>query len=243
MYAVSNFASLLSAVDQLTQCSELEEDCEDDDSAMPDKLKAWLKDGAGLLRDMVAEETAELTAGDEDDDVLEMANAVRGLAKRGAVLSAASKDHLHAMHKSAKDHLATMGDHMAALGLHDDADVKDDDHDDDKADKAAGRTRGENAALKKALGDMAPKLEGVLAKFEAANAIIEKLNARIADLEKQPAPARGALRAVEKTHDGGNVSDGDIVTKFHHHLDALPAADKGKLLMKMALANPVPVES
>ena len=92
----------------------------------------------------------------------------------------------------------------------------------------------ENMALKKAFGEMTPKLETLLQKFE-------EQNQRIAHLESQPAAPKGALRVVEKANDGGNDSDGDIVTKFNKHLDALNPDDKGKLLMKLALANPVQV--
>ncbi len=100
----------------------------------------------------------------------------------------------------------------------------------------------ENTALKKALGDMTPKLEGLLTKFEQCAQTIKEQNERIAHLESQPAAPKGALRVVEKTNDGGNDSDGDIVNKFNQHLDTLPAAEKSKLLMKVALANPVAVQ-
>lgn len=94
--------------------------------------------------------------------------------------------------------------------------------------------RIENAALKKAFGEMTPKLEGLLLKFE-------EQSKRIAHLESQPAAPKGALRVVEKASDGGNDSDGDIVTKFNKHLDALTPEARSKELMKLALANPVPV--
>jgi hypothetical protein len=90
----------------------------------------------------------------------------------------------------------------------------------------------ENVALKKALGDITPKLEGFLKKFE-------EQSERIAHLEKQPMPAKGALRVVNKTQDGGNDSDGDIVKKFNQHLETLPPEEKSNQLMKLALANPV----
>ncbi len=62
MDAVRDLAGILADIRELQESSASEEAAEGDDSAMPAKLKAWLDEGAGLLRDMVAEETGEISA-------------------------------------------------------------------------------------------------------------------------------------------------------------------------------------
>ncbi len=62
MDAVSDLAGILADIHELQEGSASEEAAEGDGSAMPAKLKAWLDEGAALLRDMVGEETEELSA-------------------------------------------------------------------------------------------------------------------------------------------------------------------------------------
>ena len=62
MDAVRDLAGILADIHELQESSASEEAAEGDDSAMPAKLKAWLEEGAALLRDMVGEETDELSA-------------------------------------------------------------------------------------------------------------------------------------------------------------------------------------
>jgi hypothetical protein len=223
MYAVASFADLLERILYLQQDSQWEADWEGDNSELPAKLKAWLAEGGALLVQMVSEETAELTA---------QKAAGGDLAKKGAKLSAASKEHIDKMRKSARAHMDAIEGSCKALGL--DEEAQDDEGAEKMAKRADEAVLAENTALKKALGDMTPRLEGLLKKFE-------EQNERIAHLEKQPMPAKGPVRVVEKANDGGNDSDGDIVKKFNQHLESLPPEEKSKQLMKLALANPVQV--
>jgi hypothetical protein len=223
MYDVCRFAELLQAVLSLQQDTQWEAQWEGDNSELPARLKAWLADGGTLLVQMVGEETAELTAA--------KAAAPDELAKKGAALSAATKAHVEAMHKSACDHMAEVGKCYTALGLGGDA-AKSNTGDLTKA--ADDALRVENTALKKVLGDLAPQIDALTKRLEAQQAEIRKL----AD---QPLPPKGSLRAVDKTTDGGNVSDGDDVKKFQDLTRGKTPEEVSQLLMKAALNNPQPV--
>ena len=220
MYTVSNFADLLQSIKCLQEDTEWEAQWEGDSSELPAKLKAWLAEGGTLLVQMAGEETAELTADKA---------AKSQLAKKGAALSAASKAHVEAMMKSANEHMDAMGKCYKGLGLG----GEETDSPADKVAKVADETlAAENTALRKAIGDMTPTLEGLLKKFE-------QQSERIAHLESQPAPAKGVLRVVEKANDGGNVSDGDDVKKAQALLKGMSPEEVNLVLMKTALSKPM----
>ena len=85
------------------------------------------------------------------------------------------------------------------------------------------RAAQENASLRKALDDLTPALTD--------------MKKRIAALEAQPLPAKGALRSVTKTADGADnalVSADDAVRR----LASLPAHERALALTKLSLANP-----
>ncbi len=213
MYTVSRFAEMLQAILCLQQDTEWEAEYEGDDSELPGKMKTWLSDGGALLVQMVGEEAADLTAEKAAESV--------ELAKRGAKLSATSKDHIDKMHKSASDHMAEMDKCYKALGM----------GEDDNTDKGAApadltKAVAERDALQKVLGDITPQLDALLK--------------RIDHLEKQPLPAKGALRAVNKGTDGGNVSDGDDAKKAEEMLKGMTPDEISRMLMKSALARPQP---
>ena len=215
MYAVGNFASLLQALQSLQQDSEWEAAYEEDESEIPVKLKAWMEAGASLLVQMVGEEAAELTA--------EKA-ASGGLAKKGAKISAATKEHIGAMHKSACDHMATMDKSYKAMGMSDDEGTEKSDTGELEKKAADDTLAGENAALKKTLGDIAPQITALVK--------------RVAELESQPMPSKGALRVVNKGEDGGNVSDGDAEKKATELLKGMSPEQQNIVLMKAALSQP-----
>ncbi len=235
MYTVSTFAQLLQSVQCLQQDSEWEALFEGDSSELPAKLKAWLAEGGTLLVQMVGEETAELTAEKAAAGVSQAAEAMKDLAKKGAKLSAASKEHIEKMYKSACDHMDEVAKCYKALGM-----CKDDEGDEGDAEKmaklASESLEVENATLRKALGDITPKLESLLVKFE-------EQGKRIAHLESQPMPAKGALRVVDKSNDGSNAQGGDDVTKAAELLKGMSKEQVSMVLMKTALANPVAVTS
>ena len=69
MADVQSFAGILAEIDRLCSAAAAEAASEGDDSPMPARLRAWLDAGAKLLRAMVAEETGELSAPDDDEEV------------------------------------------------------------------------------------------------------------------------------------------------------------------------------
>jgi hypothetical protein len=77
MHSVGELACILERILWLINSSKFEEAMEGDDSEMPKKLMAWLKDGVPLLQAMVAEETSEMVGKDEDE-VMEMAADWKG---------------------------------------------------------------------------------------------------------------------------------------------------------------------
>jgi hypothetical protein len=87
------------------------------------------------------------------------------------------------------------------------------------------RAVDENTALRKSLTDLPPSIDA-LAK-------------RVAALEAQPAPARAALRSLNKSADwhGDSPIDADAAIK---HLAGLPAQERALALTKISLANPLP---
>lgn len=141
MYSVSNMAYTLSMVQDLMQCSEWEEANEGDDSTMPAQLRAWLAQGASILRAMVTEETGELTETDKaaKADILKMKNGgafIKAVEKAGARNSKADQDRIQAIH----DHAADLGATCAA------------DDDDEKAAKADfTKAAGFTEAIEKAV--------------------------------------------------------------------------------------------
>jgi phage head maturation protease len=77
MAGVQSLAGILAQIQSLRDATTNEADEEQDGSDMPQQLRDWLDTGAALLRDMVSEETGELTSGAYDD------NAVYGTADVG----------------------------------------------------------------------------------------------------------------------------------------------------------------
>jgi hypothetical protein len=145
------------------------------------------------------------------------------LGKAGARNSAADLEMIQKLHDTA----CALGAQCAAPQV--DTDMADD------ANKLASATltkfAAENAALRKALGDMAPKIDSMLAR-------IAEQNARIAALEAQPAgggPVVNGTRLVSK----GRETIDDPARAFEDHLASLSPDERSLVLMKMSLAQPL----
>jgi hypothetical protein len=251
MHGVSHLAHLLQSIDCLMQDSTFEEAMEGDDSDMPDKLKAWLKDGADLLREMVAEETAELADEDEKDDaVMEMSRAVRGLAKAGARHSKTDMDRVQKIHDDAHEMHKCMGEmtekcmdmHKSAIEMKNTAidlgaEGKKVPQEENRAEKAVvdelAKMTTKHDALVKVLGDLTPKIGDMLKRVESQNDLIADQAKRLVRLEDQPMPPKGSLRAVEK---GGSAPTDDDVINL---LKGKSKDEISLMLMKSALSNPV----
>lgn len=206
MGSVSMLSNILDALNDLRNSTEWESEAEGDNSAVPAKLKDAVDGLSAILQEMVAEETAELTFDGETpggDVAVAMAEKTGDIAKAGA--------------RNSKDDMAkiqTIHDHAMALG----ADCK----------GAAKAVVSENLLkISTPSGDDLQKAldaqEAELKKVSGENADLRK---RVAELEAQPAPAKGALKdvAVNKTEDTGEdikkVEDeptdpADVIKKIH----------------------------
>lgn len=98
MYTVAWLSELLASLNNLRQDVAWEAEYEADGSALPAMLKDAVELLAGILTDMVAEETKELTEEAKADHVVDV-------AKAGKSISAKNMEKLQAMH----DHCAAMG--------------------------------------------------------------------------------------------------------------------------------------
>jgi len=200
LYSVADFAGVLSQLSWITRDSQDEADYENDASPVPKQLRDWLGQGLAILQAMAAEECAELMAqlrtAAGDVDVLTMAAQGMQLAKAGAKFSAATKDTLSAVHKAMQDAHAGLKD---ACDKMDAMAYKDDGGGDDAA--MAAQVDG----LKKAADAAKAEVTEALQKAAALQAENENLAKRVKELEAQPAPAKGATRAIGKTEDAGGV--------------------------------------
>jgi hypothetical protein len=147
--------------------------------------------------------------------------AMIDLSKIGARNSAADLELIQKLHDTACE----LGAQCAAAQV--DADMS------DEANKftSVATFVAENAALRKALGDMAPKIDSMLAR-------IAEQNARIAALEAQPAgggPIVNGTRLVSKGHE----TIDDPARAFEEHLAKLSPDERTLVLMKMSLAQPL----
>jgi hypothetical protein len=149
--------------------------------------------------------------------------AAIGLSKLGARNSADDLDLIQKMHDTACELGATCqtGD-----------DAADDDGEIDKlASGALSKFAAENAALRKSLGDMAPKIDAALAR-------IAEQNARIAALEAQPASGGPIVNGTRLVAKGRDATD-DPAHAFEEHLAKLSPDERTPVLMKMSLAQPL----
>lgn len=245
LYGIGYLAEILASIEAFQSSTEFEAMFEGDDSAMPETIKGWLKQGVEILKAYVEEETSELFDGDDVEvEVLAMAAKMSGescdalakfvksdtardaLGKAGSRHSKADKASLMAIHKSATDHVASIEKCFKDTGIMDAQKSHSDDSNTELLKAELSSERLEKAALEKVIGDLNSQF-GDLAK-------------RLEHIESQPAPAKGVLKAVAKTQDAGGTGDGkpspESVKKA---LDALPMDQRAQLLMKAALASPV----
>lgn len=218
-YQIGWAADLLTQLDSLQKDTEWEKQFEGDASAIPDKLKAVVSDLAGILRDLVAEETAELVGegvamaakpGDvvkasEPEPTPEPAPAEPAtdpapepeadpVEKGGKRFSAATKDAL----KKAHDMIREADKCMKAVGY--DAE--------DEGEEGAEETDETKETSKKASGLTVSALEDPaehLTKIAALTEETEQLKKALADANAKLA-TKGSLKVVpiEKAADTGS---------------------------------------
>jgi hypothetical protein len=210
MYDVSNFAQLLNNIGYLASDTEWESQSEGDNSPIPQAMRDWLSQGIVIFQAMAAEETAEMMArlqamvpASNVIDSIHAGAKTDDLAKAGAKFSTATKAALKAAHDACK----AADKALADLGYDQEADDED-----------AGKTDNGGDLAK-----LAGELDTVKADLVKASDERDILKKRVAELEAQPAPTKGAVKAitVEKSQDTSAVNDDapksafDAIKKAH----------------------------
>ena len=225
---------------------------EGDSSPVPAQVIDGIKTLCDALVAAAQEETAELLADlaeagleeevtDWDDfayaaPIVDFVKADEALmAKAGARNSKADGERIQSMHNTAVELGA-----QCATG------------DNGESTKAA-ELAAENERLAKALADAAPQVEELTKAFTdqigALRETIGDLTKRLEQVESEPAApkaATGVLRTVTKAEDvspstaeAHNASTGGLSPEdFRKALDALPEAERGEILLRIALKNP-----
>ena len=184
MYQVAWLADLVSSLDCLQSDTRWEAMMEGDGSTVPAKLKEAVDNLTGILKEMVAEESAEIAAAAADAEtttvVIEAAAKVGDLAKQEATQPSAEE--------------------LAKAAILE--------------------------TVNKAVAD-------AIAPLKAENEALQK---RIEAISAEPAPAKGAIKVIEK---GGSqeISDEDLLKKWA----AMTPDQQNHILMKAALRNPQPI--
>jgi len=223
LYDVARLANLIQELTWLQQSNAWEAEYEKDGSTVPAQLKEGIVAICEALKNMVAEETAELFPAEDVIEVIEKGISLDGLAK---MLTGANAETLEKASKEQKAHLSAIADHhgamqkcmdsigkcLKAMGCDTDAaTLKEDDGADSevtKMAKAAGMTPDD--LLARALA-----FEGLSKKFEAVAPAIETLTKRIEKVERVPAPSKGIVNTalVKRNGNEGISSPVDVVNQ------------------------------
>jgi len=207
IWTVSSLACLIGNLFDL-QCDVAAEAAyENDGSMLPDELKESVKGLGEILGRMVDEEVAEMFPEGEDEgddvDVVQLAERIGELAKRGAKHSADTMGHLQSMH----DHLAKMTDGKVCAGAEKDEKTGD-----------LAKLQAEHKTMHATLHEVQAALAKLTAERETQDAALKKAQADLAAAQAEvkrladmPAPSetrlRGDLRVVGKTDDVNKPAD------------------------------------
>jgi phage head maturation protease len=239
LYSVSRFADLLDSFSCLASSMHFEAEYEGDNSPIPAQLAEACRNLGEILVAMAQEEVAELMAGlpeaveiiyvagdGVEPESIELAGQIVDLIKADEALMNAAAERIAKAapadpNADGEDPLAKANERIAEL-------------ESENADLGAEKER-----LNKALGDAAPQ--------------VSELAEQIADLRKrfedEPLPAKtagpAATRTIQKGEDsagaGGAGRDslgGLSPEQFEKAWKDLPEAEKGQILLKVALAHP-----
>lgn len=213
MYSISEFAYALNSISYLVADAAWEATYEADGSSIPAKLFAWLKTGTDILKEMTAEETAEMIEALRQavgaPEVVEMAAKAglpgTDLQKVGAQFSAKTKAALADAHKSVQDAC----DKMEALGYKTDDDTESAAQP-DTTKAATSDTAGIDLtiqeAVAKALAPINTNLEKLGKENQELKDQLEKAQARF---NAMPAPGKALLKAMTKGQDAAQVVKND----------------------------------
>jgi HK97 family phage prohead protease len=212
MAGVQSFAGILAEIDRLRAAASAEAAVEGDESPLPAKLMAWLDDGGRLLRAMVAEETAELTAdddGDEDeaDEVMAPVQPIAARAKSASLSEAeALLAKIGARHSKADlERVQKLHDTAVELG----------------ADCPSAAKR--DSAMERQIADLKKRLEVIEAQPLPAKGVLKAV-------------------AIGKEQDvGGVAASAETVDGFIARLAAMGPEKRAHELTKLALRFPYPL--
>ncbi|MGA7577846.1 MAG: DUF6582 domain-containing protein [Desulfobaccales bacterium] len=179
LYTVSYFAQLIESLSDMADGIDWEAVQEMDDSPLPGQFKEWLTQGCEILKAMAAEEVDELLA--DLSKATGETPRLPALNKAGARHSAADQELVQSIH-----------DHAAALGAECPGAEK------TAPDSDLAKTLKERTETLSKLETQNSELEADLAKVTGEK---EALATEVEKLKAEPAPAKGALKAVPKEAD------------------------------------------
>ena len=255
MYTVSRLAEIIDSARSICTSMQWEAEDEKDGSTVPAQMAQAVADLCGILLAAAKEETAELLANysqigielvlpdDGDAAVIELAAQTIDLVKADTALmeKAGARNS-----KADATKLQNIHDHAVALG----ATCGEGKEASAKVEELAA----ENERLTKALSDAAPQVEELTKRFgetvDTLKGQITDLTKRLETVENTPAAPKTATNlapiakgadaqggAAAAAEQGVQISAEELVKV----LDTLPEAERGAILLKMALANPIPV--
>ena len=218
LWAVSQFAGLLEQLCALSDGTVYETEAEGDDSKLPEVMAAALKPIAHAFLQMAEEEVNEALHGELNDDAAMELAAKGDLAKVGRKHTKKTREH----HAAIRDHLDKAKEHLDALAADDPKGADDDKDGAEKMAKAASdlqKVTAERDELQKAFTEVSELLKKMLA---------------------EPAPAKGALRVVEKSGDHGDLGTNKLDDSPVLKADGSPDPEATALkLIKVAHSRPV----
>lgn len=190
MYGVSELAEMLERIRYMTQDAQWEAEWEQDGSALPAQLRAWLAAGATILGAMVAEEAQELV-----ESVTPPADTAAAAGETTVAITVTTTETTEA---AAADTTVTLA---AAAPTGDVA----------KVTPQGAPATGAPAKGAQPAATAAPDLAKLASDLTAALGTVEALTKRVAELEAAPAPAKGVVnavgRVVAKADDGAAAGD------------------------------------
>lgn len=242
MWDIGRLSCVLEDLDWMREALECEREYEGDASDIPDKLKAWIAAGVPILKELVDEETRELSgelSGKSikenemdlkkfEDQLAEQGKQIADLVK----MSAEQKAHVQAV----LVHHQGMGEHLGAI---------------------AGKAEGDKSSTSEKFVSIGKSADGVeiFKRFDGAappNALEQRVSATeenvakildiVSKLAAQPAPAKavvtGATDGTRQEHQIGTRSQRNA---GRFETNGVTKDDTADLEMQKALANGKPI--
>lgn len=269
MHGVSHFACIIAQIDDLATGAEIEASIENDNSDIPEKLKAWLKDGTALLKEMTEEETAELFDSEDGDTDVEVdkfagipADNANALAKflRETVIPAK-------LEKSAEySKLINLVNALEKAGAKFSGKTKEDlmelhksaaghlekmekcfkgmgimpEQEEEPATKILKFLEGEKQELKNQNNEL---IKALFKTSEDVKALAKDFNDKISQQQNEIQFLKNQpMPGKGVVRAVSKSDDGGTSAKAIDYLNALPPEERNRELMKLALGNPISVK-